>query len=115
VRRVIETLPERDADILRSVFLEREDKDAICRRFDIDRDYLRVLLHRAKKVFRTQYLRRKSGRLSISETFGDRASLQTDKQSEKKAWTEPNPPPESPNDTPKPPDPERPSDTSSES
>lgn len=75
VRQVIATLPRRDADILRSVFLERDDKDVICRHFNIDRDYLRVLLHRAKKVFRDQYLRRKSGRLSISETFGDPTSL----------------------------------------
>jgi len=76
VRLVLETLPERDAEILRAVFLEEADKEEVCRRMGIDRDYLRVLLHRAKKVFRMRYLRRKSGRLSISETFGSRATLQ---------------------------------------
>jgi RNA polymerase sigma-70 factor (ECF subfamily) len=75
VRRVMETLPARDAEILRAVFLEEGDKEEVCRRLGIDRDYLRVLLHRAKKTFRTRYLRRKSGRLSISETFGGRTTL----------------------------------------
>lgn len=75
VRRVLETLPERDADILRAVFLEEADKDEVCRRFGIDRGYLRVLLHRAKEKFRAHYLRRKSGRMSISETFGRDSSL----------------------------------------
>lgn len=75
VRRVLRTLPERDAEILRAVFLEEADKDEVCRRFGIDRGYLRVLLHRAKEKFRTEYLRRNSGRLSISETFGDRTTL----------------------------------------
>lgn len=75
VRLVLKTLPPRDAEILRAVFLDEGDKEEVCRRFDIDRDYLRVLLHRAKKAFRARYLRRKSGRLSISETFGGRTSL----------------------------------------
>ena len=75
VRRVLATLPERDAQILKAVFLEEGDKEEICRRYDIDRDYLRVLLHRAKDKFRHEYLRRKSGALSISETFGRHSSL----------------------------------------
>lgn len=76
VRLVLATLPERDAEILRVVFLEEGDKEEVCRRLGVDRDYLRVLLHRAKKAFRMRYLRRKSGRLSISETFGGRTTLQ---------------------------------------
>jgi RNA polymerase sigma-70 factor (ECF subfamily) len=75
VRRVLETLPPRDAEILRAVFLEEADKDEICRRFGIERDYLRVLLHRAKEKFRASFLRRKSGRMSIFETFGGHTSL----------------------------------------
>jgi RNA polymerase sigma-70 factor, ECF subfamily len=75
VRRVLESLPERDAQVLRAVFLEEADKDEVCQRFGVDRQYLRVLLHRAKKAFRTQYLRRKSGQMSAFETFGERASL----------------------------------------
>lgn len=75
VRRVLATLPARDAEILRAVFLDELDKDELCARYGIDREYLRVLLHRAKSKFREAYMRRKSGRLSISETFGRRLSL----------------------------------------
>ena len=31
-----------------SIFLEELSKDEVCRRFNVDRDYLRVLLHRAR-------------------------------------------------------------------
>jgi RNA polymerase sigma-70 factor, ECF subfamily len=52
VRSVLSQLPRRDQAILRSVFLEEVDKDVVCRRFGVGRDYLRVLLHRAKGKFR---------------------------------------------------------------
>ena len=74
VRRVLATLPPRDAEILRAVFLEEGDKEEVCKRLGVERDYLRVLLHRAKEKFRIHYLRRKSGRLSI-ETFGGQLTL----------------------------------------
>ena len=52
VLKVLESLPEKDRDLLRQVFLEERDKDEICRSFQVDREYLRVLLHRAKARFR---------------------------------------------------------------
>jgi RNA polymerase sigma-70 factor, ECF subfamily len=52
VRNVLDTLPEKDRHILRAVFLEDTDKAEVCRRFDVNRDYLRVLVHRAKIRFR---------------------------------------------------------------
>ena len=52
VLSVLEELPEKDRRILRAVFLEDGDKDEVCRRFDVNRDYLRVLVHRAKIRFR---------------------------------------------------------------
>ena len=55
VRQVLERLPKRDKDILRAVFLEEKDKDEVCREFSVDRDYLRVLLHRAKQNFKAVY------------------------------------------------------------
>ncbi len=58
VRRVIEELPERDRRLLKEVFLEERDKDEVCHNFGVDRDYLRVLLHRAKLSFRSMYLKR---------------------------------------------------------
>ncbi len=35
----------------------RTDKDAVCQDFGVDRDYLRVLLHRAKQAFKAVYLK----------------------------------------------------------
>ena len=52
VRNVLSELAEKDRDILRAVFLEERDKSEICERFQVDRDYLRVLVHRAKARFR---------------------------------------------------------------
>jgi RNA polymerase sigma-70 factor, ECF subfamily len=75
VRAVLETLDPRDAQILRDIFLEDVDKDEICERYGIDREYLRVLLHRAKAKFRAAFLRRNSGRRTIFETFGRDPSL----------------------------------------
>jgi RNA polymerase sigma-70 factor (ECF subfamily) len=53
VRNILSTLSESDQSILRAVFLEEADKDEICKRFQVDRDYLRVLVHRAKNRFRS--------------------------------------------------------------
>jgi RNA polymerase sigma-70 factor (ECF subfamily) len=55
VREVLDQLPERDRRLLRQVFLDEEDKDVVCREFGVDREYLRVLLHRAKARFRQVY------------------------------------------------------------
>ena len=52
VARVLAELPERDRLILRRIYLEEEDKDEVCREFNIDRGYLRVLVHRACIRFR---------------------------------------------------------------
>lgn len=57
VREILDKMPERDRRILREVFLEERDKDDICRDFGVDRDYLRVLLHRAKQSFKSLYLK----------------------------------------------------------
>jgi RNA polymerase sigma-70 factor, ECF subfamily len=48
VRALISELPAKDRNILRAVFLEERNKDEVCREFGVGRDYLRVLLHRAK-------------------------------------------------------------------
>jgi RNA polymerase sigma-70 factor (ECF subfamily) len=57
VRQVLHELSERDRRLLREIFLEERDKDAVCRDFGVDRDYLRVLLHRAKQAFKAVYLK----------------------------------------------------------
>ena len=55
VHQILEDLPGRDRDLLRAFFLEEKDKDDVCRQFGVDRDYLRVLLHRAKDRFKSLY------------------------------------------------------------
>ncbi len=57
VREILEELPERDRRLLREIFIEERDKDEVCRDFGVDRDYLRVLLYRAKQSFKSLYLK----------------------------------------------------------
>lgn len=52
VRKVLVQLPDRDQSILRAL-LDEQPKDEICRRFGVTRDYLRVMIHRAKEKFRS--------------------------------------------------------------
>jgi RNA polymerase sigma-70 factor (ECF subfamily) len=58
VRRVMAELPDKDRTILKWLFFEERDKGEICRTLAVDREYLRVLLHRAKLKFRDNYLKR---------------------------------------------------------
>jgi len=58
VRMILDELPERDRRVLREIFLEERDKDDVCRDFGVDRDYLRVLLHRARQAFKAVYLKK---------------------------------------------------------
>ena len=55
VRRVLRNVPKKDAELLSAVFLEERDKDDVCREFGVGRGYLRVLLHRAREKFRSEY------------------------------------------------------------
>lgn len=58
VREILVDMPPRDRDLLNAVFLEERDRDEVCRDFGVDREYLRVLLFRAKQEFKTEYLKR---------------------------------------------------------
>ena len=55
MRRTLEALPQKEKDLLRWLFFEERDKDAVCAELKIDRNYLRVMLHRAKNHFREQF------------------------------------------------------------
>ena len=57
VRHVLNGLNERDRRLLQAVFLEERDKDEVCTELGVDRDYLRVLLLRAKASFRVMYFK----------------------------------------------------------
>lgn len=52
VRRTLRELSVKDRDILRRVCLEEEERDEVCREYKVTRDYLRLLLHRARLRFR---------------------------------------------------------------
>jgi RNA polymerase sigma-70 factor (ECF subfamily) len=58
VRQILNQLPERDRRLLQSVLLEERNKDEVCTEFGITREYLRVLLHRAKQSFKSCYTSR---------------------------------------------------------
>jgi len=58
VAAVLDDLSAKDREILRLVFFEDIDRTAISSRLQVDPDYLRVLLHRAKAKFQTAYLKR---------------------------------------------------------
>ena len=52
VQRALEALSTRDHRLMRQIFMEDRDKDEICHEFQISREYLRVLVHRAKQQIR---------------------------------------------------------------
>jgi RNA polymerase sigma-70 factor (ECF subfamily) len=60
VRRILGELPERDRRLLQAVLLEERDKDEVCAEMGLSREYLRVLVHRAKQSFKSWYLKRLS-------------------------------------------------------
>jgi len=57
VLKVLSRLEERDRKLLRAVFFEELGSAEVCRRFQVEPDYLRVLVFRAKARFRQAYAR----------------------------------------------------------
>jgi RNA polymerase sigma-70 factor (ECF subfamily) len=58
VRKILSDLPDRDRRLLQAVLLEERDKDEVCAELGLTRDYLRVLVHRAKQSFKSFYVER---------------------------------------------------------
>jgi RNA polymerase sigma-70 factor (ECF subfamily) len=61
VHQILNEMPSKDRNLLRAIFLEDKEKDAVCREFGVNRDYLRVLLHRAKDKFKALYQKDQMG------------------------------------------------------
>ena len=57
VRAILGKLEERDRKLLRAMFLDELTSAEVCRRFDVQPDYLRVLIFRAKARFRQEFVR----------------------------------------------------------
>ena len=58
VRDVLQRLGRKDRKLLMAVFFEQRDKDEVCRELGVSRNYLRVLLHRARQQFMAHYERK---------------------------------------------------------
>jgi len=56
VHAILIKMPVRDRDLLKAVFLDEKDREEVCRRLGVDREYLRVLLFRARQEFKAAYL-----------------------------------------------------------
>ncbi len=65
VREILLNLEPRDRSLLKAVFLDERDRDEVCREFGVDRDYLRVLLHRAKQEFKNEYVKRMGSQIML--------------------------------------------------
>ncbi len=65
VHGILDALSEKDRKLIREVLLEERSKDEVCQELGVDRDYLRVLLHRAKQSFKEQYSRSLRDRQSV--------------------------------------------------
>jgi RNA polymerase sigma-70 factor (ECF subfamily) len=55
VQLVMAKLSAKDRKLLSAVFYEQRDKDEVCFEMGVSREYLRVLLHRAKQQFVAEY------------------------------------------------------------
>ena len=55
VRAALSALSQKERELLTWLFLDERDRGEICRELNVDRNYLRLLLHRAKARFREQY------------------------------------------------------------
>lgn len=53
VKRALGELADKDRELLQRIFLDEDDKDLVCQEFNVTREYLRVLLHRARSRLRT--------------------------------------------------------------
>ena len=55
IQEILAKLPERDRHLLLARFFEEKESDDVCVQFGVNRDYLRVLLHRALEKFGELY------------------------------------------------------------
>ena len=70
VHEALAELSEKDRIILCGVFIEDREKDDLCNSLGIDREYLRVLLHRAKRRFRAIWVKRFETKTARSSPIG---------------------------------------------
>ncbi len=81
VRQILNQLPERDRRLLQFVLLEERNKDEVCAEFGITREYLRVLLHRARQSFKSCYTSRFG--VQVEGECGDGLPMTADEYSQR--------------------------------
>jgi RNA polymerase sigma-70 factor, ECF subfamily len=50
------SLKEKDRRLLSRVSINEENREEVCREFQVDRGYLRVLLHRARQRLKSDFM-----------------------------------------------------------
>src|SRR5947209_3062522 len=60
VARALASMPPKDRDLLKQIYFEERDKADICREMQVNGEYLRVLVHRAKGRFKNALIKMKS-------------------------------------------------------
>ena len=78
VREILLEMPARDRALLKAVFLDEKDRDEVCREFGVDREYLRVLLFRAKQDFKAEYVKRINPGENLSRTLQNKPQRKVD-------------------------------------
>jgi RNA polymerase sigma-70 factor (ECF subfamily) len=66
VRQVLAEMADKDRNILTWLFLEEKEKGEICLLLGVEREYLRVLVHRAKNKFRADWIKRVATKIARS-------------------------------------------------
>jgi RNA polymerase sigma-70 factor (ECF subfamily) len=67
VREVMEAMSPDNGRLLREVLLDERDRSEVCRELNVSPDYLRVLIHRAKKEFRALYVDRERASARVDD------------------------------------------------
>lgn len=67
VREILEKMPSRDRALLKAVFLDERDRDDVCREYEIEREYLRVMLFRARQEFKAEFQRHMGGEIPVQK------------------------------------------------
>ncbi len=65
VKEVLKELPDRDRKVLQMMFWEEVPREEVCTRMNVDSEYLRVLVHRAKNRLRQKLQR--SGATNVAK------------------------------------------------
>jgi RNA polymerase sigma-70 factor (ECF subfamily) len=68
VRKLMNGMTPKDRFLICAIFLEERDKDEVCRAQGVGSDYMRVLLHRAKKRFRRLLAEAQAAGATIADT-----------------------------------------------